>query len=128
MGWSTSCHDVCTACHLSHHTTGYPNSACVWEEYHLKNIKYKADWVAIKARKEKLIAKNNAAENKKKKQHEYHEGDKILIRNEMKSKYANDPYSGPYEIVRVNRNGTLRYRKGAVTDVINIRNCTPYYE
>ena len=51
-----------------------------------------------------------------------------LIKNEMKSKYPDDPYSGPYEIVRVNRNGTLRYRKGAVTDVINIRNCTPYYD
>ena len=63
------------------------------------NIKYKADWAAIKARKEKLIAKNNGTENKKSKQHEYHEGDKILIKNEMKSKYANDPYSGPYEII-----------------------------
>ena len=70
----------------------------------------------------------NTTENKKRRQHEYHKGDKILIKNEMKSKYADDPYSGPYEIVRVNRNGTLRYRKGAVTDVINIRNCTPYYE
>ena len=46
----------------------------------------------------------------------------------MKSKYANDPYSGTYEIVQVNRNGTLQYKKEAVMDVINIRNCTLYYE
>ena len=113
----------------TYHTTLQTNlTQLVFGRDAILNIKYKADWATIKARKEKLIAKNNAAKNKKRKQHEYNEGDKILIKNEIKSKYTNDPYSGPYEIIRVNRNSTLRYRKGAVTDVINIRNCTPYYE
>jgi hypothetical protein len=94
----------------------------------IMNVQYKADWAAIKERKQKLINKNNAAENKKRKAHTYHVGDKILIRKECKSKYGDDPYSGPYVIEVVNSNGTLRYRDGAITDVINIRNCTPYYE
>ena len=52
------------------------------------NIQHKADWATIKARKEKLILKNNLAENKKCKQHMYVVGDKILIKQETKGKYT----------------------------------------
>ena len=38
------------------------------------------------------------------------------------------PREGPYEIVRVNANGTVRIRKGAVRDTVNIRLVTPYFE
>ena len=55
-------------------------------------------------------------------------GDKILVKaDHNKSKY--DPeYNGPYPIVQVNNNGTLKYRKGAILDIVNIRNVHPYKE
>ena len=45
---------------------------------------------------------------------------------EVKSKYAKNPWEGPYTIVQVNDNGTVRLRMGAVTDTINIRLLKPY--
>ena len=52
--------------------------------------------------------------------------DQILVSNYSKAKYGQAAYIGTYPIVKVNDNGTLRYRRGAVTDVVNIRNVTPY--
>ena len=53
-------------------------------------------------------------------------GDKVLYRIESVSKYSENPYEGPYEIVHVNTNGTVRLKKGAVTDTVNIRLFKPY--
>ena len=36
-------------------------------------------------------------------------------------------YEGPFRVTQVNSNGTIRYRKGAIEDVINIRNVSPCY-
>ena len=92
------------------------------------NIQFDADWTAICARKAKIIKQNNAKENSKRIPYQYHIGDKILAKKEWKAKYADSPYEGPYTVTRVSTNGTLRYQKGSVDDVINIRNVAPYYE
>ena len=34
--------------------------------------------------------------------------------------------NGPYPIVQMNNNGTVRYDKGTYSDIINIRQCEPY--
>ena len=46
----------------------------------------------------------------------------------MTGKYSNDPYEGPYEIVSVHDNGTVRLRMGAIVDTVNIHLLHPYYE
>ena len=92
------------------------------------NTLFEADWQAIKQRKQALINKNNARENKKRTPHTYKVGDKILLRNRQDTKYGNDPYSNPVQIVQVNNNGTIRYTDGTITDTINIRNIHPYFE
>ena len=40
------------------------------------------------------------------------------------------PRTGPYEIInsKVHTNGTVRIRRGAVTERVNIRRITPYHE
>ena len=43
------------------------------------------------------------------------------------SKYGTDPYSGPFKIAQVNDNGTVKLKKGCMTDTYNIRNIKPYY-
>ena len=92
------------------------------------NTKFIADWQLIKQHKQKEINKNNAQENQKRIPHEYNVGDKISIKKGNKRKYGEDPYEGPYEIIKVNTNGTIRYQKGVMTDTINIRNVHPYHE
>ena len=54
--------------------------------------------------------------------------DKVLYRNKTDSKYGEDPWKGPYDIVKVNDNGTVRLQIGKFTDTINIRNMKPFHE
>ena len=89
------------------------------------NIKHEANWEYIKKRKQDLIEKNNQAENAKRTPHTYRVGDKVLIRRGTENKYET-PYKGPYQITRVNENGTVRIRVQNVEDTYNIRRITPY--
>ena len=91
------------------------------------NIKHVANWKAIKERKQKLIDQNNKKENRKRIQHTYHMGDKVLLLVPNARKYER-PYDGPYEITQVNTNGTVRLRQGAVESTYNIRQIKPYNE
>ena len=54
--------------------------------------------------------------------------DKVLVKGDRSTKYGDYAYKGPYKIVQVNNNGTVRIKKGSVTDVYNIRNIKPYNE
>ena len=53
---------------------------------------------------------------------------KQMSEEELKAKYAQDPYSGPYRILRVYDNGTVLLDKGVTIERINIRLIKPYYE
>ena len=90
------------------------------------NIQHKADWNYIKNRKQMLIDKNNEQENSKRMEYKYKINDEILIKQDWNAKYSTNPYKGPFKITEVFNNGTIRYQKGATTDIINIRNIQPY--
>jgi hypothetical protein len=91
------------------------------------NIKHEANWEFIRARKQKIIQKNNDAENKKRTPHTYQVGDKVLLRRGTENKYE-APYSGPHTILKVNDNGTVRLKVKNVKDTYNIRRLTPFYD
>jgi preprotein translocase subunit YajC len=91
-------------------------------------IQFKANWASIALRKQKIINQSNAKENKKRLQHEYKIGDKVLLeKGGIQPKMA-APREGPFRIVKVSANGTVRIQKGAVTQRVNIRRLTPYFE
>ena len=91
-------------------------------------IQFKANWASIALRKQKIINQSNAKENKKRLQHEYKVGDKVLLeKGGIQPKMA-APREGPYEITKVSANGTVRIQKGVVTQRVNIRRLTPYFE
>ena len=50
----------------------------------------------------------------------------ILITRNKRSKHGEREKDGPYPIVNVNNNGTVRYDKGTYSDIINIRKCEPF--
>jgi hypothetical protein len=52
--------------------------------------------------------------------------EKVLVKGDRSIKFADYANKGPYEIVKVNNNGTVKTRKGSVTDAFNIRNIKPY--
>jgi hypothetical protein len=89
------------------------------------NVQHEANWEFIRARKQKIIEKNNKAENAKRVAHTYSVGDKVLLRRGTENKYET-PYQGPFVILKVNDNGTVRMQVKNVEDTYNIRRLTPY--
>ena len=92
------------------------------------NICHIANWQYIEECKQQLIRRNNEQENNMRIPHKYAMGDKVLIKNAQSMKYGTNTYSGPYTIISVYDNGTVRFDEGPLTDVYNIRNITPYHE
>ena len=90
------------------------------------NVKHISNWEHIRQRKQIRINENNKRENESRRVHNYSLGDKILVTARKKSKHELN-YDGPYEITQVNDNGTVRYQKGIVNDVINIRRIKPFH-
>ena len=90
------------------------------------NIQHTANWEYIKQRKQHIINLNNERENSKRKEHVYHVGDKVLLNRGTENKYE-APYQGPFTIMQVNDNGTVRLKVNSVEDTYNIRRIIPYY-
>ena len=96
----------------------------------LLNVSFEADWHYIKERKQKRILQNNKRENQSRIDYTYSIGDRVMVKNDPNRKHGEDEYIGPFTIVQVNDNGTLRLRKtanhgGAVEQTWNVRNITP---
>jgi hypothetical protein len=94
------------------------------------NVKFEADWNQIRNRKQEIINKNNTRENAKRIPYKYQVGRQVLldVSKTTQSKYAKNPFEGPYTILRVNDNGTIAIQKGPVIETVNIRNVKPYKE
>ena len=92
----------------------------------LLNLKFVADWEAIKLRKQKDVDKNNSRENSLRIHHDYQVGDKVLITSNDIHRKLNCPTKGPYPIAQVYLNGTVCGENGIITKHINIRHCSPY--
>ena len=90
------------------------------------NIKHQANWEYIRQRKQTLINKNNKRENASRLPHVYNLGDKVLLKRGTENKYES-PYAGPYQILQVNDNGTVRLMVKSVADDYNIRRLIPYH-
>jgi hypothetical protein len=91
-------------------------------------IQFEADWARIKLRKQETIDKSNAQENATRISHDYQVGDKVLVEKPGKIRKMSQPRTGPFEIIKVHTNGTVRIRRGNVTEQVKIRRLTPYFE
>ena len=91
------------------------------------NIQHQADWERIKQRKQDKINQNNKRENAHRIPHTYRIGDKVLLRRGTENKME-APFSGPYEILEVCDNGTVKIKIGSVEDQVNLHRIKPYHE
>src|SRR5688500_15805739 len=71
------------------------------------NIQHVANWEFIRQNKQRRIDKNNKAENAKPIAHQYKTGDLVLLLRGTENMYE-APYQGPFRILQVNDNGTVR--------------------
>jgi len=124
--WKGILSAVAFAIRATYHTTLQKTPAqLVYGRDLIFNLQHKANWELIRQRKQALINKNNEKENSKRTPHNYHIGDQVMIRTGTEYKQE-QPYQGPFRIVRVNTNGTVHIQKGPVREVINIRQLEPF--
>ena len=93
-------------------------------------VDYEVDWDEITKRKQKRINDNNVRENKKRIEREYKRGGMMLLAKPgMKLRKASRPRDGPYRVIKVNTNGTLKIQlRPCVADVVNLRRVHPFFE
>jgi NADH:ubiquinone oxidoreductase subunit len=92
------------------------------------NDKFEADWNFIKDNKQRLINTNKSIENKIRIPCTYQIHEHVLREGKPKSsKYGPAVWEGPFEIVKINGNGSICIRKGILTETVNLRRIKPYH-
>ena len=124
MKRSACSHRVCSEVNVPHHPKKMPGQLVFGCDM-IFNIQHVTNWEFIRQNKQIRIDKNNKAENAKRVPHLYKEGDLVLLLRGTENKYET-PYQGPFCILKVNDNGTVCFKVGAVEDTVNIRRLTPY--
>ena len=109
--------------------SGYTPGQLVFSKDMIMQSVVTADWEIIKRLKRQSSEDKNARENRGRVDHWYRPGDKILIIvkcDEITSKLAS-PTEGPYQVLKVYRNGTIKVRRGSYDEVIHIRRVKPFH-
>ena len=72
-------------------------------------------------------SENNIQENKIQKKHKYKINDKVILKVPTNLKNGMDAYIGPFKIIKINNNRTVKFKMGCVKDIYNLCNIKPYY-
>ena len=94
----------------------------------LFDLSFTTDWAEVKKRKRDAATQNMNNENRKRRAHTYEQGQKVLLSNDTKQRKMMPYRTGPYEVLRVYSNGTLKLRRNRYNETVSIRRCTPYFE
>ena len=127
--WGPFLNGVAWAIRSTYHTTleATPGSL-IYGRHMLHDLDYLANWERISSRKQQVIDAANVRENKKRVKHDYKVDDKVLIHKDGILRKLESPTEGPYTILQVYTNGTIRIQRGAVRERMNIRRLSPYFE
>ena len=94
------------------------------------NQEVKVNWEAIRKYRENKAQVDNTRENEKRREHDYEVGKKCwIVKNKFERERKLDkPAEGPFEILKVYQNGTVRLDRNGYEETINIRRLKPFYE
>jgi len=121
--------DAAWAIRSTHHTVLQTTpGAAIFGRDMLFDIPYLADWKSIGQRRQELVNQNNARENARRIDFDYAVGQKVLLKKDGILRKAEDRYKGPYVITQVHTNGTVRIQRGTMSERLNIRRITPFFE
>ena len=92
------------------------------------NKEIDVNWLTIKEQREKQALVDNKRENAGRKEHTYSVGSKCwIVRNKFERARKLDKVAeGPFEILRVHNNGTVKIDRGGYDEVIHMRRLKPY--
>ena len=94
----------------------------------LYNIPYLADWTKIGKRRQDLVNQDCAKGNLRRVDFDYFQGQKVLLRKDGNLRKAETKNDSPFVITQVHTNGTVRIQHGSVSERLNIRRLSPYFE
>jgi transposase InsO family protein len=127
--WSPFLSAVVFAIRSTYHTTLEATPAqLVYGRNMILPVKFTTNWVRIREKRQQEINKNNDRKNCRRKHHTYSVGDKILLTKPGINKKMASPRTGPHVIKHVYDNGTIPIKRGAISERINIRRVTPFFE
>ena len=124
--------DAAWAIRSTHHSVLRASPGqCIFGRDMLFDIPFLCDWSDIGKRRQQLVDRSNARENKKRVPFDYTVGSKAMIIKSTDGSHlpkAEDVHEGPYLVTQVFTNGTVRLQRGSVNERLNIRRLTPYFE
>ena len=91
-------------------------------------ISFEANWAKIQQKRQKEINRNNERENRSRILHNYQVGEKVLLDKPGLLRKMTVPRQGPYQVEQVHTNGTIRIRRGAISERVDIHRVTPFLE
>ena len=94
----------------------------------IHNIPFVANWDRIKTNKQKLIDQSNKKENNKCLCQKYQVGDKVLLHKPGIRRKLSTPKEGPYPVLKVPTNGTVKIQCGIIQETVNLRRLEPFFE
>jgi hypothetical protein len=83
--------------------------------------------VTLKNKQQKESDLNVDRENTNRIKYDYKVNDLILMGRRILQRKIVPKRDGPYQVIRVYSNGTLKIRKGIYKQRVSIRRCTPYF-
>ena len=94
----------------------------------IMQAKLLVDWEKNMRNKETVTNRGLVRENKKGIDYDYHVGDYVMIKwDRMEQKWKlNAPYTGPYRLLNIYNNGTVKNKRGVYEENIHIRRLKPY--
>ena len=105
------------AIRATHHATLEATPAqLVFSRDMILPMSMQANWARTREKRQDEMIRNDMRENRGRVAHEHNERDKVLSRNEGTLRKPSSPRDGPHEITRVCNNGTVRSKKGAVSE------------
>ena len=127
--WSSFLASTSFAIRSTYHTTLEATPAqLVYGRDMLLPVRFNADWTRIRDNRQTAIQRSNVRENRSRIPHDYTVGDRVLLKKPGVLRKLAKPYTGPHTVERVHNNGTVRIRRGHVTETVNIRRIRPYFE
>ena len=94
----------------------------------LLNVPVETQVQHIQARRQTMVNRNAAKENKRRYEYTYHQNDQVLISQHSPAKLETR-FIGPFLVTQVHTNGTITIqRQQNITQRINIRRVKPYFQ
>jgi hypothetical protein len=84
--------------------------------------------IELRTIKKKNIATSKKRENLNRIQHTYNVGDCIILRKPGLRQKLWAPKEGPYTILHLGKNGTVKIQRGIVHERVHIRRIEPFFE